>query len=117
ARENADALGLDVELVHTSLLDGLPGQFDLVVSNPPYVRPGELLQPELAYEPRQALVDEGQTPALIAAARGVLDGWLVLEVNEEAAAEVARACTGYADVAITRDLAGKERVVEARWTP
>jgi release factor glutamine methyltransferase len=116
ARENAERLGLEVELVQTNLLDGLPGPFDLVVSNPPYVRPGEQLQPELAFEPRAALVDAGQTQALIAAARDVLDGWLVLECHEDAAADVARACAGYADVAISRDLAGKDRVVEARWT-
>jgi release factor glutamine methyltransferase len=116
ARENAAALGLDVELVQTNLLDGLPGPFDLIVSNPPYVRPGEQLPPELAYEPQAALVDAGQTLELIAAARDVLDGWLVLECHEEAAGEVARACAEYADVVITHDLAGKERVVEARWT-
>jgi len=42
----------------------------------------------------------------------------VLEVHEERAAERARTLTefGYTDVAITRDLAGKERVVEGRWT-
>jgi release factor glutamine methyltransferase len=116
ARENADRLGIEVELVETNLLDGLAGPFDLVVSNPPYVRPGEDLQPELAFEPPAALVDAGQTQALIAAARGVLDGWLVLEVHEDRAAEVAGALGGYADVRITRDLAGRERVVEGRWT-
>jgi len=116
ARENAERLELEIETVVTDLLDGIAAPLDLVVSNPPYVLPGEELQPELEYEPRAALIDEGQTLALIAAARDVLDGWLVLECHEDRAAEVARACTGYADVAITRDLAGRERVVEARWT-
>ena len=117
ARENATHLELEIETVVTDLLEGLDGTFDLIVSNPPYVLPGETLPPELGYEPRAALIDEGQTLALIAAAREVLDGWLVLECHEERAAEVARACAGYADVAITRDLAGRERVVEARWMP
>jgi len=116
ARENAAALGLEIETRVTDLLDGLEGPFDLVVSNPPYVLPGDELQAELAYEPREALVDRGQTLALVAAARDVLDGWLVLEVHEERAREVAAALEGYADVAITRDLAGRERVVEGRWT-
>jgi release factor glutamine methyltransferase len=115
ARENAERLGLDVELAETNLLDGLDGPFDLVVSNPPYVQPDEELQPELTYEPRGALLDTGQTQALIAAARDVLDGWLVLEVHEDRAREVAGALEGYEDVAITRDLAGRERVVEGRW--
>ena len=118
-RENADRLELDVELVQTNLLDGLAGPFDLVVSNPPYVLPEEDLLPELTFEPRAALIDEGQTEELARAARAILDGWLVLEVHEQRAAYVATALDelGYADATITRDLAGKDRVVEARWTP
>jgi release factor glutamine methyltransferase len=119
ARENAERLSLDVTFVETNLIDGLPGPFDLVVSNPPYVLADEELQPELTYEPREALVDGGQTEALAVAARGVLDGWLVLEVHEDRAAAVQAALAElrYAGAAITRDLAGRERVVEARWTP
>jgi release factor glutamine methyltransferase len=113
ARENADRLGLQVDFLETHLLDGVEGPFDLVVSNPPYVLPDEELQPELEYEPRPALVDDGQTTALIDAARRVLDGWLVLEVHEQRAAEVAEACGG----SVTNDLAGRPRIVEARWTP
>ena len=112
ARENAERLGLHVDFLETHLLDGVEGPLGLVVSNPPYVLPGEELQPELEYEPRSALVDDGQTAALIDAARRVLDGWLVLEVHEQRAAEVAAVCGG----SVTRDLAGRDRIVEARWT-
>jgi methylase of polypeptide subunit release factors len=81
------------------------------------VLPGEQLLPELTYEPRAALIDEGQTPTLAAQARGVLEGWLVLEVHEERATDAAALLTelGYSETTITRDLAGKDRVVEARW--
>jgi release factor glutamine methyltransferase len=118
ARANAEQLGLDVTFLEADLLDGVEGRFDLVVSNPPYVLPEEELLPELAYEPREALVDGGQTAALAGAARDVLDGFLVLEVHEERAGEVAEelATLGYSGVTVTRDLAGKERVVEAQWT-
>jgi release factor glutamine methyltransferase len=119
ARENAIALGLEIETRTTDLLEGITGPFDLVVSNPPYVLPAEALQPELTYEPREALVDRRQTEAIAAAARGILDGYLVFESHEARAGEHARTLErlGYADVAITRDLAGKDRVVEGRWTP
>jgi release factor glutamine methyltransferase len=120
ARENAEATGLDVELIHADLHEGLPaGPFDLVVSNPPYVRADELdtLEPEVRdWEPRTALVDEGQTAALVRAAHDVLaaGGHLVLEVHEDGAAETARLVedAGYAAVRITQDLAGRDRVVE-----
>ena len=114
ARENAERLGLAVELVETSLLDGLDGPFDLVVSNPPYVARAELdaLQPEVRdWEPRVALVGDGQTEALADAARGVLapGGWLVLECHGERAGEVAAllASSATPSVTITRDLAGR----------
>jgi release factor glutamine methyltransferase len=117
ARENAEASGLDVELVETDLLDGLAGPFELVVSNPPYVAADELgaLEPELGHEPQEALVDRGQTQRLIETARF---GWLVLEVHEARGAEVARQleAAGYGDVRVSQDLAGRDRIVEGRWT-
>jgi release factor glutamine methyltransferase len=120
ARENAAANGLQVELVETDLLAGLTGPFDLVVSNPPYVGPSELaaLDPEVReWEPRSALVDEGQTERLARAAPAVLDGWLVLEVHEDRAEPVARILetAGYSGANISPDLAGRARVVEAWW--
>jgi len=120
ARENAEALGLDVQLVHGDLLAGLEGPFELVVSNPPYVGADEIpdLEPEVRdWEPRSALVDEGQTERLARAARDVLDGFIVLEVHEARAVEVAAALTalGYAGATVGRDLAGRDRVVEAEW--
>jgi release factor glutamine methyltransferase len=121
ARENAERHGLAVEFVATDLLDGLAGPFDLVVSNPPYVSPEELagLEPEVrVYEPRVALLDEGQTAELARAARAVLGpgGALVLECHADAAAAVASllAGLGFEEVAVSRDLAGRERVVEGR---
>jgi release factor glutamine methyltransferase len=122
ARENAERLGLEVELVQARLLAGLTGPFDLVVSNPPYVAAEELgsLQPEVRdWEPRGALLDEGQTEELVQMARDVLapGGALVLECHEgraRALAETVRAA-GYREATIARDLAGRERVVEGRW--
>jgi release factor glutamine methyltransferase len=121
ARENAAANSLDVELVHTDLLAGVEGPFQLAVSNPPYVLAGELdgLQPEVRdWEPRSALLDDGQTGRLIEDARGVLEGALVLEVHEEQAARVSAEleAAGYGGVSVTRDLAGRDRIVEGRWT-
>jgi release factor glutamine methyltransferase len=120
ARENAEANALDVRFVHGDLLEGVAGPLDLVVSNPPYVRAGEIdaLEPEVRdWEPRGALVDEGQTVRLARSAQSVLEGWLVLEVHEERArllsGELAK--LGYRGVSIALDLAGRERVLEGRW--
>ncbi len=116
AKENAERLGLLVDFRQADLI--VEGAFDLVVSNPPYVRAEEInaLEPEVRdWEPRAALVDDGQTERLVAAKAGT---WLVLEVHEERAADVAALLEreGYSDVRVTNDLAGKPRVVEGRWT-
>ena len=120
ARENAARTGLSVELVHHDLFHGLPeGPWDLVVSNPPYVREDEIetLEPEVRdWEPRAALVGEGATDAVARGALSVLrpGGALVLETAEGDAGRVhgLLAGLGYADVRTTKDLAGRDRVVE-----
>jgi release factor glutamine methyltransferase len=125
ARENVSRTGLAVELVHRDLFDALPGgPWDVVVSNPPYVRPDEIetLEPEVReWEPRVALVGEGATEAVARAATLVLrqGGALVLETAEGEAARVAGLLDGlgYVDVRGTRDLAGRDRVVEGVWPP
>jgi len=115
AHENAERLGLAVELRLGGFEDAGSG-WELVVSNPPYVAPGELerLEPEVRdWEPREALVGEGLHAELARVAR---TSWLVLEVGDGQAGGVARALErlGYTEVAITPDLAGRGRIVEGR---
>jgi release factor glutamine methyltransferase len=120
ARANAERTGLAVELVRHDLFAGLPaGPWDLVVSNPPYVAPGDIdsLEPEVRdWEPRAALVGEGATEAVARAAlEGLVPGGaLVLECADGAAGPVAARlrALGYRRVVVTRDLAGRDRVVE-----
>jgi release factor glutamine methyltransferase len=121
-RENAQANGLNVTFVESDLLASVDGSFDLVVSNPPYVRVEEVdaLEPEVRdWEPRGALVDRGQTERLAAEARARLDGSLVLEVHADHAGDIVSTLTalGYTRATIGLDLSGRERVVEAQWRP
>jgi release factor glutamine methyltransferase len=125
ARENLDVTGVNgrVRLVEHDLTSGLgKHDFDLVVSNPPYVEPEELptLQPEVRdWEPHVALVAPGATEQLARAATEALrpGGWLVLETACGAGERVERLLSeiGFDDVTITPDLAGRDRVAEGRW--
>jgi release factor glutamine methyltransferase len=125
ARENLELTGVNgrVRLVEHDLTSGLgEANFDLVVSNPPYVEPDELptLQPEVRdWEPHVALVASGATQKLALAATEALQpgGWLVLEVAAGAGERVERLLSevGFEDVRITPDLAGRDRVAEGRW--
>jgi release factor glutamine methyltransferase len=122
ARANAQRTGIAVELLEHDVRGGLPGgPYDLVVSNPPYVAPADLdtLMPDVRdYEPHVALVGEGVSEAVAAAARDVLrpGGWLVLEVGDGQAPSVSAQLgeLGYVEVATTADLTGRKRVVEGR---
>ena len=122
ARANARRTGLAVEMLEHDLFAGLPeGPWTLVVANPPYVRAGDLdgLRAEVRdWEPRVALHAEGATEAVARGAAAVLEpgGALVLEVADGDAERVAGLLgeLGYEDVAVTHDLAGRERVVEGQ---
>lgn len=99
-------------------------RFDAIVSNPPYVAPGDPALTALAFEPQDALVaaDQGYADllAIIAQAREHLlpGGVLLLEHGAAQAARVRDALVagGYHRVACHRDLAGHDRVTEA-WRP
>ena len=123
ADENARRTGLaDRVVFELGDAAGLPpGPFDLVVSNPPYVVADELeaLEPEVRdWEPRAALVGPDTTEMVVSGAWHCLrpGGFLVLETHASAARDVAELVRdgGYDGSRITRDLAGRERVVEGR---
>ncbi|MEP6836267.1 MAG: HemK/PrmC family methyltransferase [Gemmatimonas sp.] len=98
----------------------------LIVSNPPYIAPEEALSLPASvrdWEPALALfADDGgmaRYDQLLSGAADHLEpgGWLVLEVDARRATETARRATNtgrYTGVRITRDLAGRERVLEAQ---
>lgn len=57
AQQNATDLGAELDLYEGDLLDPLSGEFDVIVSNPPYILSAALtnLQPEVDREPNLAL--------------------------------------------------------------
>lgn len=123
ARSNAGRTGLEVEFLIADLIVG--GPYELIVSNPPYVREGEWesLQPEITlYEPREALVagPDGLDVVrdLVPAAAEVLvrGGRLAIEVGQGQARTVESLFerSGFTQVEAIRDLAGIPRVVTGR---
>jgi release factor glutamine methyltransferase len=126
AEENAEIVGTNgrLRIVRHDLTDGLGNDaFDVVVSNPPYIEPEDIdtLQPEVRdWEPRIALVAHGATEAVARAATEALrpGGWIVLEIAENQAANVAALLDelGYDRRRISPDMAGRDRVIEAQWS-
>jgi len=98
----------------------LHGQFDLIVSNPPYIAAGDphLRQGDLRFEPPHALTDArdglSALSAIIQGAPRFLkpDGWLLLEHGYDQADAVAALLrkAGWDGVQSWPDLAGILRV-------
>ena len=130
AGKNAEANGIgNVEFLKGHLFSPL-GQnraFDLIISNPPYIRKDEIrgLQPEIReWEPMNALDggDDGLDfyREIIPAARERLkdNAILMFEVGFDGADEVAGIFkdSGYGRIQITKDYSGIKRIVYAQWT-
>jgi release factor glutamine methyltransferase len=113
ARENAERLGLEVELRESDGAAAAAEGWDIVAANPPYVGEVDPVQPELLHEPRIALFGSGEHERLARAAKA---RFVVFETGDGKAGEVAAMFErlGWSDVAITADLAGRYRVVEGR---
>jgi release factor glutamine methyltransferase len=113
AQANARRLNLPVQFRQGDWLAGA-GRYDLIVSNPPYVREHDEHLGELRHEPRSALVagEDGLADlrAIVAAAPGHLapGGWLLLEHgwDQAAAVEALLAGAGFSRLSNRKDLGG-----------
>ena len=118
-----------IACVCTSWLDGVAGEPDVIVANPPYVRDGDLagLPPEVrGFEPRLALaggpdgLDAIRTLLRAAAERLSAGGHLVMEVGAGQMAAVRAAAGRRRRLAVTRirrDLQGIERAIVLQRLP
>ena len=124
ARENAERHGVAgrVRFVESDLMSAVRGErFDVVVSNPPYVREDEVLEAQvLEFEPRAALF-AGSTglevyERLIPEARAALveDGWLLMEIGHGQREELAHLLRDWDAVEFVADLQGIPRVAIAQ---
>jgi release factor glutamine methyltransferase len=124
ARRNAERHGVlgRVTLRQADLLvEAGTAEFDVVVSNPPYIANGEKLEPQVAnYEPRSALY-AGPTglevyERLIPQANRALkpQGWLIMEIGYGQQPALEALLGGWREVSFVPDLQGIPRVVQAR---
>ncbi len=128
AKDNAERLGVGgrVTVLQGDLFAAIPDgvRFDLVVSNPPYVKTGELetLQREVQREPRTALdggadgLDFVRRIATGAHATLKPGGTLALEIGDCQGSTVSDILTraGYRDVRVEKDLARLDRLAFAK---
>ncbi|KAF2519375.1 peptide chain release factor N(5)-glutamine methyltransferase [Flavobacterium salilacus subsp. salilacus] len=127
AQENAKANNTNVTFWQKDILttEELPQQFDVIVSNPPYVRhleKQEIKSNVLDYEPHLALFVEDNDPLLFYKKIAVLakkslttNGKLYFEINQYLGKETAHMLEEYhyKNVEIRKDLYGNNRMIGA----
>ena len=123
ATANAARLQLPVQFARGNWLHGVAGQFDVIVSNPPYIAAADPHLAALRHEPLQALasgadgLDDIRTIVAQAPAHLQLGGWLLLEHGwdqAEAVQALLRAAGGE-QVQSRKDLAGIVRCSGGQW--
>ena len=132
ARRNAQANDVSINFLQGDVLSESfnfqLSTFNLIVSNPPYVRESERTQVQrnvLDYDPALALFVPDEEPlrfyaAIAAIAKRSLapEGMLVVEINEALAEETCEVIRGVGlDPTIHTDFRGKARWISAVWNP
>lgn len=122
AKENAKLNQVAVSFETGDLFDHIKGKYDIIVSNPPYIRTDEIskLMPEVQnFEPFDAL--DGKEDGLFFYRRIVEQagdylnpgGHLLFEIGHDQGTDVSELMVqaGFKDVRVIKDLAGNDRVV------
>lgn len=123
AEKNRDRLAPGAVLVESDLFDGIEGVFDMIVSNPPYIRREELpdlMEEVRLYEPVSALDGHedglyfyrriaGESPSYLKPG-----GRLYLEIGYDQGVTVPQLLKeqGFCEIEVKKDLAGLDRVVK-----
>jgi len=132
AKHNAQRNNVSIQFFRANILSSniqydpsLP-QFDLIVSNPPYVKNSEksAMKPNvLDYEPHSALFVPDEDPILFyrhiaefALEKLVVNGLLHFEINASCSEAIALMLSqkGFFDIKIFKDFSGKERFIKAK---
>lgn len=123
AQGNATRLRLPITFALGSWFSAVQGNFDVVLSNPPYIAQADPHLAALTHEPMQALISGAHgldaLDHIIQTAPHFLrpNGWLLLEHGYDQAMQVRTllACRGFRNIKSQKDLAGIERCSGGQW--
>lgn len=127
AEENAENLRTKIKFLHGDMFAPLNGKkFDMIVSNPPYIRTNmiSILQEEVKkHEPLSALdggrdgLDFYRTIVEQAADHLTPEGWLMMEIGHDQGEDLRKMLKDskkYTPAEVVKDLPGRDRVVKCR---
>lgn len=119
ANKNKNELNLDVNIIESDLFKNIPGKFDVIISNPPYVMTNEMLPKDVLYEPHLALYSGPKgidhIEEIFKNIKSHLNNkyLIALEINEKSEPDITNLIKTYFEKNINykfmKDLAGKTR--------
>lgn len=119
ANKNKNELNLDVNIIESDLFKNIPGKFDVIISNPPYVMTNETLPKDVLYEPHLALYSGPKgidhIEEIFKNIKSHLNNkyLIALEINEKSEPDITNLLKTYFEKNINykfmKDLAGKTR--------
>ena len=127
AKENATANNVDVSFLKKDILlaNELPQQFNIIISNPPYVRElekAEMKNNVLNHEPSLALFVTNDNPLIfyikiadLAKKHLTKNGVLFFEINQYLGQETKQMLKekGFSNITLKKDLFGNDRMIKA----
>ena len=127
AAKNAKKINANISFIQTNFLEEINwdiGQFDIIVSNPPYVKASEKEEMQknvVLYEPHLALFVEDDDPLLFyrkIAKFGIehlkTNGTIYVEINESLGQETQKCFEAFNyEVELKKDLQHKDRMIKA----
>lgn len=128
AKQNARQIGVEINFTEADILNFKSEEkFDIIVSNPPYIRDlekSDMHNNVLVYEPHLALFVSDENPLLFYKAIADFaktnlkpNGQLFFEINEHLGIETIEMLTdkGFVNLELRQDMQGKDRMVRAEW--
>ena len=123
AKQNAKTHKAKINFIESDLFNNITGSFDLIVSNPPYIKEADILTlaPEVKQEPRLAQIGGREGTEII---EKIIDsvhrfltpnGLLALEIGDKEGQKVLQFFSRdiWSNFILERDLAGLERYIFA----
>lgn len=124
AKRNALSNNVDVSFIESDMFENIYGKFDIIASNPPYIKTSVIneLPKDVQNEPHLAL-DGGEDGLdfyriLVEKSKEYLNngGMLIMEIGYDQKEDVEKLLvdSGYSDVYSKKDLSGNDRIVVAK---
>lgn len=118
SKENAELLNANVYIYHEDMFEALNKEYDVYISNPPYLKDGEAEEDVVKYEPHTALFAEDnglyyykEILRKLIFKKGTLIAFEIGDGQGEDVKNIAKTYLENFEIKVIKDMQGRERIV------